>query len=61
VPDVPGEKGLVAELVGGAVGPVIEAVVEVWKQTREEDRLRRATIQTQLEGTKWPAFGSISP
>ena len=63
VPDTSGEKNVIVDLVSGALGPVIEAVKEIYFRAREDaneqDRLTRLTIQTQLEATKWPAFADI--
>lgn len=60
VPDTTGERNVIADLVGGALGPVIEAVKEIYFHAEEADRLTRLTIQNQLEATKWPAFAEIS-
>jgi hypothetical protein len=60
VPDTTGEKNVIADLVGGALGPVIEAVKEIYFHAEEADRLTRLTIQNQLEATKWPAFAEIA-
>jgi hypothetical protein len=60
VPDATGEKNVVADLVAGALGPMIEAVKEIYLDAQEADRLTRLTIQNQLEATKWPAFAEIA-
>jgi hypothetical protein len=60
VPDATGEKNVIADLVGGALGPLIEAVKEIYLEAEEADRLARMTIQNQLEATKWPAFADIA-
>jgi hypothetical protein len=60
VPDATGEKNVIADLVAGAVGPLIEAAKEIYLDAEEADRLTRLTIQNQLEATKWPAFADIS-
>jgi hypothetical protein len=56
-----GEKGPIAEIVSGAVGPVIDAVKAIWIRTRDDNALMRKTIETQLEATTWPSFASVSP
>ena len=56
-----GEKGVIADIVEGALEPLIKAAVEIYKDARGEDLLTRKTIQTQLEATKWPAFASVLP
>jgi hypothetical protein len=61
VPEARGEKGPIADLVGGAVKPVLEAVVAIWSRTRDDDALMRKTIQSQLEGTLWLAFDKVAP
>jgi hypothetical protein len=62
VPPSPGEsKGGVADLVGGVAGPMVEILLELFKQAREDDRLRRKTIETQLEAAKWPSFAQVTP
>jgi hypothetical protein len=57
-----GERAGLGDALGGAVGPVMEAVTEIWKRLDDADRLRRETIRAQLEATRWPAFDkSASP
>ena len=60
VPDATGEKNVIVDLVAGALGPLIEAVKEIYLDAEEADRLTRLTIQNQLEATKWPAFADIA-
>jgi hypothetical protein len=60
VPDAAGEKNVIADLVAGALQPLITAVKEIYLDAEEADRLTRLTIQNQLEATKWPAFADIS-
>ena len=60
VPKKPGEKGPIADIVGGAVTPLIDAVVAIWSRTRDDDGLMRKTIQSQLEGTSWLAFDKVA-
>ncbi len=60
-PPPPGVKGPFADIVGGAVGPVVDAVKAIWLRTLDDNALMRKTIQTQLEDTKWPSFASVSP
>ena len=59
VPDTTGEKGGIVDVLGEVLGPLIDAAKAIYLDFREEDRLTRKTIQTQLEATKWPAFASI--
>jgi hypothetical protein len=61
VPNATGEKNVIADLAAGALGPLIEAVKEIYLDAQEADRLTQATIQNQLGATKWPAFADISP
>ena len=61
VPGRAGERSVIADLVGGALGPLIEAVKALVLDARQADRLTRGTIQTQLEATRWPAFAAVSP
>jgi hypothetical protein len=60
-PPAPGERGPIADLVSGAVGPLIDAVKAIWLRAKDDDALMRKTIETQLEATKWPSFASVSP
>jgi hypothetical protein len=60
LPAATGEKNFIAELVTGALEPLIAAVKEIYLDAEEADRLTRLTIQTQLEATKWPAFADIA-
>ena len=61
LPDTSGEKNIIVDLVSGALGPLIEAVKEIYLDHRQADQLTRMTIQTQLEATTWPAFDAITP
>jgi hypothetical protein len=61
IPKRQGEKNLVADIVGGAVKPLIDAVVAIWSRTKDDDALSRRTIRTQLEATSWQAFDKIAP
>ena len=56
-----GEKGVIDEIVSGALKPIIEAIQTIYLRAKDEDALTRATIQTQLEATSWPSFGSVTP
>jgi hypothetical protein len=56
-----GQKGPIADIVEGAVKPVIDALVTIWSRTRDDDALMRKTIQTQLEATSWPSFDKVVP
>jgi hypothetical protein len=60
VPDTTGEKGITDLTgLGEMVTSLSEAATAIVLNYREEDRLTRKTIQTQLETTKWPAFASV--
>jgi hypothetical protein len=62
VPPPPkGVKSPFTDIIGGAVGPVVDAVKAIWLRTRDDNALMRKTIETQLEDTKWPSFASVSP
>ncbi len=56
-----GQKGVIDEIVAGALGPVIDAVKAIWLKRMDENALTRATIQTQLEVTKWLPFDLVAP
>jgi hypothetical protein len=56
-----GQKGVIEDIVSGAIGPVIDAVKAVWMRSKDDDALMRKTIENQLEATSWPSFESISP
>jgi hypothetical protein len=62
---VNGEKGVISEIVegaiGGAIDPLVDAIKAIWMHSRDENALLRKTIETQLEATAWPNFASISP
>lgn len=61
VPKPHNEKGPIAEIVEGAVKPLIDGLVAIWSRTRDDDALTRKTIQSQLEGTSWLAFDKVAP
>jgi hypothetical protein len=60
----PGEKGFLSDIVTAAIEPLItalsKAVSAIYNDHRDDEALRRKTIQTQLEGAKWPDFDSVS-
>jgi hypothetical protein len=60
-PDDPGQKGVIKDIVSGAVGPIVDAIKAVWIRVRDDDALMRKVIENQLEATSWPSFASISP
>jgi hypothetical protein len=60
VPSQTGEKGVVDQIVSGALDPLIKAVVAIYMRAKDDDKLTRETIQTQLEATSWPAFDGVS-
>jgi hypothetical protein len=60
-PPKTGEKSPIADIVSGAVGPVIDAVKAIWLRTRDDNALMRKTIETQLEATRWASFAAVSP
>lgn len=61
IPSEPGQKGIIDEIVSGALGPLIQAAKDIYFRGKDDDALTRRTIQTQLEATTWPAFASVSP
>ena len=73
-PPAPGhEKGSpLADIVNGAVGPVLDAVKSIWGWTladmrkdkedkREDTKILRASIAAELEDAKWQPFASVPP
>jgi hypothetical protein len=52
---------VLVQAIGGAIKPLLEAVVEIYKRAEDDDRLRRNTIRAQLEATRWPAFADVPP
>ena len=54
-------KSPFTDIVGGVVGPVVDALKAIWLRTRDDNALMRKTIETRLEDTKWPSFASVSP
>jgi hypothetical protein len=61
IPERTGEKGVIEEIVSGAIGPLIQAVQAIYLRAKDDDLLTSKTIQTQLEATLWPALGSVMP
>jgi hypothetical protein len=60
-PSGAGQKSVIADIVGGLAGPVIDAIKAIYLRGKDDDALMRKTIETQLEATSWPAFASIAP
>ncbi len=63
LPPDEGRKGMIGDVVKGAIEPVIkalsEAVAALYNNHRNDKALTRQTIQTQLEAAKWPDFGEV--
>jgi hypothetical protein len=61
LPAVPaGQRGILGDIVGGAVGPLLDAIKAIWLRVRDDDALMRKTIETQLEATAWPEFSVVT-
>jgi hypothetical protein len=58
-----GEKGagVIEGIVSGFVTPLFDALKSIYFRSKDDNALMRATIQTQLEATVWPDFGSVTP
>ena len=56
-----GEKGGGWEFLGAVLEPLTKVLIEVLNHKWEREAQRRATIKSQLEGTKWPSFDAITP
>jgi hypothetical protein len=54
-----GKKGIIEDVVKGAVGPLLTALEAIWRRVRDDDALMRKTIETQLEAAVWPAFAQV--
>jgi hypothetical protein len=56
-------KGILDDIVKGAIQPVIDALSEgvaaLYNNHRKDDALTRETIKTQLEAAKWPNFAEV--
>jgi hypothetical protein len=61
VPSTAGQRSPITDIIGGVVGPVIDAIKAIYLRGKDDDALTRKTIETQLEATSWPAFASITP
>jgi hypothetical protein len=60
IPSTAGQRNVITDIVGGAVGPVVDAIKAIYLRKQDDDALMRKTIETQLEATSWPAFASIA-
>jgi hypothetical protein len=56
-----GEKGVIEDVVKGAIGPLMDAIKAIWVRSRDDNALMRKTIETQLEATAWPDFAAVAP
>jgi len=63
LPEESGQKGIVEDIVKAAVEPVIDALKQavsaLYNDHRNDEALTRATIRTQIEAARWPAFAEI--
>jgi hypothetical protein len=57
----PGTRNLLDQLLGAVLPSLLEAARTLYTAREEQDRLRRQTIQTQLEATQWSRFADITP
>jgi hypothetical protein len=55
----PGARGLLDDLIKGAIEPLFDAIKAIWFRHLENDVLVRKTIETQLEATTWADFAAI--
>jgi hypothetical protein len=61
VPEDPGTRELLVPLLGAVLPPLLEAARTLFTFEKEQDRLLRQTIQTQLEATIWTPFADLTP
>jgi len=65
LPDTAGQKNIVVDVVKGAIEPLLkmlsDGVSALYNNHRADDVLTRATIKTQLEAARWPAFSEVKP
>ena len=65
VPSRTGEKGIIDEIVTGAVkgavDPLIQAIQAIWMRHKDDSALTRKTIQTQLEAPPGPLSPRLRP
>ena len=60
-PEPAGARSIAGAVLVAAVKPLIDAFGAIVRMIDERDRLRRVAVRTQLEATRWPDFGDISP
>jgi len=61
-PPPPGGKSPVIDVtVDVQIGQLFDAAKAIWLHKLDDDVLRRKTIETRLEDTRWPSFASVSP
>jgi hypothetical protein len=50
---------LLTQGIGDAVGGAIEAGIEIWKEYRRADEVRRQTIVSQIQATRWRDYAEV--
>jgi hypothetical protein len=55
----PGDKNVFNDAMENTIGPVMKALISIVDH-RSDDEDVRGTIQTQLEGARWPDFSKIA-
>jgi hypothetical protein len=50
---------LLTQGIGDAVGSTIQAGVEIWQEYRRADEVRRQTIASQIEATRWRDYAEV--
>jgi len=61
LPPTAGQKGVIADIVKGAISPLIDAIKEIYFRAKDDDVVVRRTIQTELEAASWADFAAIAP
>jgi hypothetical protein len=50
---------LLTQGIGDAVGSTIEAGVAIWQEYRRADEVRRQTIASRIEATRWRDYAEV--
>ena len=63
LPKTAGARDVLGDIVGGAVGEAVSALIEgfvtIWKTWRESRDLQRQPITTRIEAQRWLAFTNV--
>jgi hypothetical protein len=57
----PGQKGILADVLGALAEPLVNAVRSLWEARQKASAAVGESIRYELEAARWPAFSDVPP